>query len=192
MVLSKRERYVVIGTVIAVSALALDRFGITPLLRRRSETEVRKERLLSELRQARALLEHRQQFASKWQEMVKAGLQSDPVAAESQVLHAIRDWAEESGVALLLLKPSRMTSKGRLHEIAFQATGNGNMRAITRLLWRIQTASIPIRITKLQLSARQEGKDDLLAELYLSTIHMPAQSTPAATTSPSDRSGGDK
>ena len=194
MVLSRRERYVLIGTVIvvvAVVALVLDRFVLTSVPPEGlSETEAQKPDAPSEANQAETLLANRRQMAPKWREMLKSGMKGDPAAAESQVLHAIRDWAEASGLTMSLIKPDRLTEKTRLPEIAFQAAGTGTMDSVRGLLWRIQTASIPIKVTELQLTARKEGTDDLTVQLRLSTVYVPAPPQPAtAPVAPPGRAG---
>jgi hypothetical protein len=191
MILSERERYIVLGTVLAVVALALDHFALTPLLAGRSEADNRKKALVAEMSRARSTLKLSQGLKPRWREMVQAGIKSEPAEAESQVLHAIRDWAEESGAALSLLKPDRQTDKTRLPEISFQASGAGNMKALARLLWRIQSAAIPIKVTKVQVSARKEGSDDLSFQLNLSTVYSPSRPAPAtAASGPSATPGG--
>lgn len=171
MVLSKRERYALIGALLALGALTLDRVVLGPWLTRRSARAAQTARFAADLVRARSQISHGRQSGPKWREMVAAGLKADPAEAESQVLHAIRDWAEESGLSLSLLKPDRLTEKSRLPGIAFQASGAGNMKGVTRLLWRIQTAAIPIKVTELQINARKEGADDLTFQFRLSTVY---------------------
>jgi hypothetical protein len=181
MVLSRRERYVLIGTLVAVGALAADRLVMSPLLNRVNETQARRDNLLSELERAKTLLSYRHDLAPRWRQMVQTGMKNDPAEAESQVLHAIRDWAEESGLSLSLLKPDRLTEKTRLPEIGFQASGTGTMNGVARFLWRARTASIPIKVAEVQISARKEGTDDLSFQLRLSTVYAPARPATAAT-----------
>ena len=180
MVLSKRERYVFLGTLIAVGALALDRFALSPLLDQRSATKTQSASLARQLARAQGLMEHRDRAAPKWREMIQAGMKNDPAEARSQVLHAVRNWAEASGVALSLLKPERLTEKKQLPEIVFQASGTGTLSAVAKLLWRMQTATIPVKITEMQIGARKEGMDNLSFQLRISTVYAPGPSAPAA------------
>ena len=97
------------------------------------------------------------------------------------MLHALRDWSQETGFALSSLKPGKTTERGDLLETSFQAAGTGPIEAMARLLWRIETASLPLRIEQLQLGARKEGADDLSLQLSLSSLCLPpAQETQAA------------
>jgi Tfp pilus assembly protein PilO len=191
MVLSGRERYIFIGVVIALAALVLDRLVLSPFLIGLSAMETQRASLSSQLSRDNALVESRGKLQSQWSEMVKAGMKSDPAGAEIQVLQSIRDWARESGISLSLLKPDRLAGKSRLPEISFQASGTGNMNAVSQLLWRVQTAKIPIKLTELQIGARKEGVDDLSFQMRVSTVYAPPRPSPAsAPSSRPETSGG--
>jgi len=182
MILSKRERLIIAATLIVVAALVLDRYAVTPLLDARDAAEAQKQGLLDEMDRGRAMLESEREIGPRWQKMVAAGLRRDPTEAESQVLHAVGDWATEAGLRLSSMKPDRLSEKQPLQEINFQATGTGSMNAIARFLWRVETAGIPIRLKELQLGSRKEGTDDLTLQLRLSTLYQ-------ATPSPAPTSG---
>jgi Tfp pilus assembly protein PilO len=193
MILSRRERLIIAATLIAVAALVLDRYAVTPLLDARDAAEVQKQGLLDEMDRGRTMLASEREIGPKWQKMVAAGLRRDPTEAESQVLHAVGDWAMEAGLRLSSLKPDRAPEKKHLQEINFQATGTGSMNAVSRFLWRVETAGIPIRVKELQLGSRKEGTDDLTLQLRLSTIYQAGRpAAPSEAGVPGHTTGGDE
>lgn len=115
---------------------------------------------------------------------MRPGLQSNRPsgAAESQVLHALGRWAGETGLGLVSLQPERLTEETLLPEIEFRASGTGSMATVSRFLWRLETAEIPLRIKGLQLTSRKDGQDDLSLQLTFSTLYVPTDETdrPAA------------
>lgn len=181
MVVSKRERIVIITAAVAIAALGLDRFVLDPLLEGRSQAQSDMESTTADIGRASATLQREHDLAAKWHSMLDAGIKSQPAEAESQVLHAVRDWAEECGVTLSLLKPDRSKDKTLMPKVTLQASGTGSMEAIAKLLWQVQNAKIPLRITDLQLASRKEGADDLNIQLRLSTIYLPSASSPKPT-----------
>ena len=191
MVLSKRERYIVLGAALVVVGMGLDTFALSPLMEARDAAATEKGKLTVEMNRARKAIDLGLELAPRWLAMNKAGLKDDPGEAESQVLHSMRDWMEKSRVEIALLKPERLAEKTQLPQVVIQASGNGSMESIARLLWRIQTATIPIRITELQLSARKEGIDDLSVQLRLTTVYTPASSRAASQAVTTSRSTGD-
>jgi hypothetical protein len=175
MVLSRREKTIAIAAGAALLLLALDQLVFARLISAREQSANSVLSLQRQVKKEQTLVDNRRQTAPRWQEMLKAGLKSDPAEAESLALHALRDRAEECGVALTLLKPERLTpsdKKARMAEIVVQAAGTGKLEGIARLLYRLQTAGIPVKVTELQINSRKEGVDDLTFQLRLSTVYL--------------------
>jgi len=175
VVLSKRERYVAIITIMVVAILVGDRYIVTPFLDRSAKMEAERQSLLGEMEQATSLFKRRKLMEQKWQEMVSGGLESDASKAESQVLHAVRNWSQECGLVLSSVKPERVVGEGNLQEIAFMVAGTGTMSSVGQFLWRVETASLPLKIKEIQLGSRKEGADDLSLQLRLSALHLAAE-----------------
>jgi hypothetical protein len=190
MVFTKRERTIIVVTLSVLGILGIDRYVLTPLLDRYEQSEVRRESLQAEMVKARSLLERRELIAPRWRQMVTDGLQRDPAEAESQALHAVQDWAADAGLDLSSLKPERAREPLKLEplrekptlerpremtelrEITLHAAGTGSMAAVSRFLWLVETAPIPIKVKVLQLGARQEGTDNLTLQVRLSTLYL--------------------
>lgn len=181
MVISKRERYIVIGALVAVGLLAADQFAISPLFEEMAATQAQQSRLSAEWSRAQKLLDHRRKLAPQWKQKLDSGMKSDATEAEAQIFHAFRGWAEESGVVMGMLLAERLSGKSRLPQIDFQATGTGGMNGIARLLYRMQGAVMPLKLTEVQINARKEGTDDLAFTLRFSTLYLPQRPTAAST-----------
>jgi hypothetical protein len=171
MFLSKRERFIIAAAVIVVALLVLDRYVVSPLLECCDRAAARKEGVLADIQRGQDLLARKREIGPKWREMIAGGLKRDPAEAESQILHAVGDWARDAGLKMSSVKPERMPDKRSLQEISFQAAGTGPMNAVARFLWRLETSKVPIRIKELQLGSRKEGTDDLTLQLRLSTLY---------------------
>jgi|WetSurMetagenome_2_1015567.scaffolds.fasta_scaffold12861_2 hypothetical protein len=190
MILSKRERVIVGIVAVCVTAFLLDTFVIQRMQDLQRKAEDQRPNLEVKKQDGESALSHQKALAPKWKEIVDGGLKHDPTEAESQVLHALADWSREAGVKIVAMKPERAveneSQKKALQEIAFVASGTGTMSGITRLLYRIETAKIPLRIKNLQMGSRKEGTNDLSVELRLSTLYesaaQPAAKTTEATT----------
>ena len=172
MVLSKRERLLAAATVLAVAVLALDRFLLAPFMDLRAQAETEKQSLIGQMERATSLFALKGRLRPKWDEMLAGGLKGDPFDAETQVLHAVRDWSQEAGLDLASVKPERVALEGDIQEITFQAAGTGPMSAVARFLWLLETTSLPLRIKDLQLGSRTEGRDDLSLQLRISTLYL--------------------
>ena len=189
MILSKRERRIAMLTIIAAAFLVFYRGLLTPYFGQRTQLTVDKQSLLVNIEHAHDLFARRKNLSPKWEEMLKSGLKPDAASAESAVLNALRDWAEESGLMLSSLKPERSTKRGQLQEITFQAVCVGSMNGVSKFLWQIENAALPVKISDLQLSTRKEGADDLTLQVRIAALCLepPSAKTskiaPAAATS---------
>ena len=173
MVFTKREKIVVAATVAALCVLVLDVYVLAPLLDERAAAAARKQRLLGKFAKATSLLKRRRLLGRKWDRMLADGMKRDPAEAESQLLRSLRDWATDVGVSLSSLRPERSAEKTELPEVTVHAAATGSMWAVSQLLYRIETARIPVQVTMLQLGSRRDGADDLSLHLRVSTLYAP-------------------
>ncbi len=172
MALSKRERYIALVALTAVALLVGDRYIVTPVLNLRAQIDTGTRSMSGQMERAESLFSRRTMLGRKWNEMIAGGLKADPGEAESRVLHAMRDWADEAGLTLWSIKPERLEQDQDLQEIAFQASGTGSMSAVSRFLWHIETTKLPLRVEQLQVGARKEGTDALSLQLRVSTLYL--------------------
>ena len=171
--MNQRERTVGLITLIVLGALGLYQFVVDPLLGRRSELSTQLASARSDVSDRKDLIDRGKRADSAWKSMVSGGLRKDQSDAESAVLHSVRDWAQEAGMNLSGLTPARPEKEKDFFKITVRASGNGRMSEIARFLHKIQTATIPVRITELQINNRgREGADDLGVQLAISTIYL--------------------
>ena len=193
MVFTKRERLIIAATVAVLCLLVLDVYVLSPLLDRRATAAGDKTRLVARLSQAQTLLERRRLLSGRWRQMLSGGMKRAPAEAESQLLRSLRDWSAEAGVRLSSLRPERSTEKSELPEITVHAAGSGSMRAVYRLLLRIEKAQMPVKTRMLQLGSRRDGTDDLSLQVRVSTLYLPEgrSSTEEVAGRPAEE-GGDR
>ena len=193
MVFTKRERIIIAATIAVLCLLVLDFYVLTPLLDTRADLKDEHAQLLAKLTRAKNLLKRRHLLAPKWRSMVDGGMRRDPAEAESQILRSLRNWSAETRVALSSQRPDRSAEKTELPEITIHVAGTGSMATVSRLLWLIETARVPIKIEMLQLGSRKDGTDDLSLHLKVSTLYVlsdsPSDKGPARGVGPG---GGDR
>jgi hypothetical protein len=173
MVLSKRERSIVITTVVVVGGLGLYQYVVDPLVTRYSELRKQVETATLEKRQNDLLVRKAQVESRRWGELSRGALKSDAATADSQAYNSIGDWALNSGMSLASLKPEGQPQREKeFIRTTFRASGTGTMKQIGNFLYKIQTASIPVRVTDLQVNSKKEGTDDLVIQIGISTVYL--------------------
>jgi len=171
MVLSKRERLILIATVLVLGALIGDRFVVKPIKTRLEQTEVTKQQLLAELNQAQSLFERRRLLERKWKTVLSDGLRSG-AEAESRIARALDQWSSQARLTLSSVKPERVASDKGLQEMTFTVAGRGNMYAVAQFLWQVETASLPIKVKDMQLGSTSEGGESMSLQVRLSALYL--------------------
>jgi hypothetical protein len=177
-----------------VGILVLDWVVLTPLIDRRQVVDAQMRLAREEVDRADRLFNNRIRLNRKWNEMSGTALKSDGATAESQIIRAVGDWALDAGLNLSSVKPERSEKDRQFQKIAFRANATGNMAAISKFIWRLQTSKIPVRVIDLSITTRRDGTDDLSLDLGISTLYMPPetngkQETASGKNEPTSREG---
>ena len=173
MAMNKRERWVGIITVAVLALLGVYQFVVDPLLIRRQELARQVADAKDAIQRNGDLSDRSKRAGRQWREMISGGLRKDASETESVLLHSLRDWAQDANMSLSGLTPARPEKDKDFYRITVRATGSGRMESIGRFLHRIQTASIPVRVTELQINSRgREGNDDLSVQMSISTVYL--------------------
>jgi hypothetical protein len=172
ILMSQRERYIAMGAGGAVVLLLLNYFVLEPYMDERNAIATRTTNLYKQLSDANDLFARERKLKPVWDQMQR-GLSVDSSTAESQAEQAVLDWADTSGVSLTGIRPGKTSQEGKFTMVSFVVTGTCAMPDLARMLWSLESARIPLRISEVQLKPRKEGTDDLLATFTLSALCMP-------------------
>ena len=172
MVLSKRERQILIVTMAVIMIFVFDRYMWTPVMEARRDVHLERQELLNEMERADRLFKQRNRIKDDWNEMKNGGLSGDASATESGVLNAIGSWAQDSGLTLSSIKPDRENGEGEMQEIIFNLACSGNMNSIGQFLWQVENSALPLKITEFQLGSREEDGREMSLQLKVSALYI--------------------
>jgi hypothetical protein len=161
---------IAICTAATLGLLVLDQFVLTPYLQLRESVETQRDKVMQAVSDANSVFDRQRRLRKVWTEMQQGGLKTDASQAESQALHAILDWAQSAGVTIASFKSERPVKNHDFQIIGFHVTGTGSMSAISRMLWGMESAKIPVRLNDMQITPRKEATDDLTIQLSVSTL----------------------
>jgi hypothetical protein len=166
VVLSKRERYVFVATVLVVAVLVLDQFLVSPLFARRQELEAETLTKQRQWDKSQKLVTDSKRMGKRWVEM------STVLKSESPILDNVIQWANAAGMTVSSSKPERTDIGKEFILTTSRVTGTGTVAQIGNFLWRIRVATIPVRITDMTITSKKEGTDDLSLQLGIATIYL--------------------
>jgi type II secretion system (T2SS) protein M len=190
VVLSKREKFIGIGVLSALSLFALDSLLIEPYWSSRSDLLAQQDKAQQQIDDNNSLFSRQHRLLKVWRDIQQGGLRPDAEQAESLAHHALLDWAQDSGVNIDSLGKPEITPLGKFQVIKLNINATGTMAQISNLLWALETAKIPMRVHELQLSARREGTDDLTIRLMISTLCLPPDNSAAPPAASVAAAGG--
>lgn len=191
MILSKREKYVAIGTATAIALLVIDSFIVEPFISELSAIQDGRAQAARQIVDAAATFSHQNKLKKIWADMQANGLKTQEAQADSQLYHALLDWAQQAGANTQVLKSDLPKKEGLFTVIGYRVTATGTMRSISRLLWDLETATIPIRVTDVRVTPQREGTDDLSLQVGVSTLCAPPDAvTPPAQAGMDERGVG--
>ncbi|HEV7299350.1 MAG TPA: GspMb/PilO family protein [Tepidisphaeraceae bacterium] len=173
MKLSNREKYVGIGAAVVIGLFALDSVLLSPLLARLNDADQRVALANRELREADQLFQNSLRARRKWKDMAGDTVKTDESAGQSQLLNRVDGWAQDAGLPLSALKTGRGEGEQGFQRISVQATAAGTMAQVSRFLYSVHTAKVPVRVSELQIASRKEGTDDLALQVSISSIYAP-------------------
>jgi len=195
MAMSTRERLIAIGTGLAALVFVGDRYALSPYMKAREEVETDLRTTSNKLTEANRRLARAERLDRDWKAMEAGGLKHDMSAAELQILEAVGDYAKDAGVNITSRTPQSEARVDRTQIVRLRASGKGTTGSVAKLLWRVETASIPLKVDELTLAANKPGTDDLTVTLVVSTIWVrPAEPAdakgPGGPAAPSRRGAG--
>ncbi len=173
--LSKREKNIGIIACAIFGLLALDRILVTPLWTRITEADARIEAAQDSLIETNHLFQRELAARRDWKTQAGDTLPSDAPSAQIQLLNLSRDWGQSAGLSLASLKPERDEKEQGYQKITIRVTATGSMRQVSRFLYSIQTARVPVRVSDFSIASRREGMDELTVQLGLATIYLPPE-----------------
>lgn len=183
MNISKRERYIIIITVLALVVLLGDQVVLGPYLSRQQSDQELMNSLTLKLDAQQRLLQRENSIHQSWAAMQSQGLNSSASAAEALLIQGFQKWSEDAGLKNVAFTPARPRLRSALQQVTLQVSATGPLSSISRFFWNVQAAEIPVRVQQLQLGARKEGTDDLTVSIMLSTIYLPPkEAAPEALT----------
>ncbi|MBM4027390.1 MAG: hypothetical protein FJ280_18585 [Planctomycetes bacterium] len=167
MGLSKRERLIVLLTILSVGALAGDRLVRAPIANRLGALRNDRDQALAQVEKAKILLQQREQVARK------TVLWND-AEAESGVARALERWSREARLTLTSVTPDRMAGDKGVREIVFVVAGKGPLDALAWFLYQVETSDLPLKVKSMQIGSASEAGDSMSLELRLSTLYLAA------------------
>src|ERR1700733_3864742 len=122
MVVSKREKFIAIGVGVAVALFLLDTYVFEPYWDQLSVIDQANVKATQQLNDATTLFARQRKLQKIWTDMQSIGLRADEAEADSQLQHALLDWAQQAGVDPPALRNDPPRKEGMFVVIGYHVT----------------------------------------------------------------------
>jgi hypothetical protein len=176
MTLSKRERQISVVVLVAAALLVLDQLALSPYLDRRRALMDEASARADELTDVTRVMKREQQLRRILVEMGTAmagragGQQADPSQAEGRFLMLLDEWEKQAGVARASFQRLRSVEAYGFTRLTFQVSATGRMPAIAGLIYRVETAPIPLHVDQLQIMLSGGSGEELQVQFTVSAL----------------------
>ena len=170
MALSRREKMYAIGTGLAALVFVGNYYVLEPYTQAREKVTTELQTNSQKLLSARQLMKRASREEREWRALESGGLKKDQSEAQFVVLDAVGEWAREAGVSLTSRTPQPESRADRTQVLRLRALGKCSAAAAAKLLWRVETSPVPLKVDELTLTTNKPGTDDLTINLVVSTI----------------------
>lgn len=179
MTLSKRERQIAVVVLAAAALFVVDQVALSPYLAERTRLQDAAATKAAELADVRRVMKEEGKLRGVLVRMGAAlgdaaggqgGQQADASWAEGKILAALQEWERSAGVGKASFNRLRSTEQYGFTRLTFQVSATGRMPAIAALIYKAETATIPLRIDQMQVMLSGESGEELQVQLTLSTL----------------------
>lgn len=179
MVLSKRERIILIVTLACVGILVVNQFVVNTVWDELKRLGTERDDLRQELDDATLLLQRYDAQQGKWAELLANGMRNR-ATAESKVMAGRREWSEAARLTSGNFRPEDITADKGMRELIFTVDGRGSLASVARFLYEIETSAVPVKVREIQLgTGGNDAGASLTYTLRLSILYISEESTPS-------------
>lgn len=169
MAMSNRERYLSIAVLLAGGAFVVDAVALGPYLAHRTALLEQHQARQKDLAAARQTVGRERQLRRMLAGMGQF-VAADSSGAEGQFLQLLHGWEKEAGVGKASFQRLRAAELEGFTHLTFHVTATGSMPAVSALIYRVETAPIPLRVDDVRIAPRKEGGDELQVQLIVSAL----------------------
>ena len=167
----KREKLLLIATLVAAGLLVLNYMVITPLSNHWNARQDRIKSLKDTIATGRTLQQNAKTIEEQWNRMFTNTLPVNPTLAESQLFKAFQNWAASSQVNLVSQKPQPKDSEDPAYfNEEWHADVTGNLNQIFNFLYSVESSPMGLKVDSIEVSARDDRGSQLALGLTVSGL----------------------
>lgn len=173
MEIKSREWMLKAAVGVVVGLFLLDRMVLSPAIASWKKQSEKLNVMRQKVTRGRQLIEREKSIRGRWDEMQRTDLDHDSSAAENDVFKSLNRWARESHINFTSLTPQwRAHEDSGYDTFECRATATGDQASLGRLLYEIETDTLPARIEDCEMVTRDPQGKQLSLSLRFSFVRI--------------------
>ena len=173
-----RERLLLIVALSAVGIFVVDKMILGPLGNLWSERSTRITELQQSIERGKNLLDRETTITRRWSDMQRTSLSKNSSSAEETVITAANQWGDDSGITFTSFKPQWILYDEDYQTYDCRANATGDLESISRFVFALETASLPVRAEEIEITSRDDSGNNLTLALRFSGLQFKGDNQP--------------
>lgn len=170
MKINNRQQFLLVLTIAAIALLAGDKLIWTPLSHAWTERGKEIARLRLQVADGKSLIKREQAIRSRWDRMRTNTLPNNQSLAQEQVLKALVNWSQESGVGINGTSPQWKNDANDYKTLVCRVDASGTLWTLSRFLYDIEQGPMALKVESVDLSSHDNNGQQLTLALQLSGL----------------------
>lgn len=168
--ISAKEKRLLIIALAAIALLIGDKYIFSPAFAKRNEIKAQKDSASAQLEKAQNLIRSSKSVSGRWQSYQDSGLSAEPQELESTLLRFVDETSRSCGLTLSFVQPGDTDIENGFGTLEYQISGAGSMRSVTRFLYEVETAQLPVKVESFQAGASDESGRNITVQINISAL----------------------
>jgi hypothetical protein len=173
--IENRQQLLTLVAVGIVAVLAADRLVLSPLARGWKARSERIATLKESVSRGQALLDRAATMERRWEGMQEHDLSAEISAAENEVLKSVASWARDSRITFTSMIPQWKNNEEGYWTMECRASAIGDLRAVTRFLFALETDPLAVRLEECEVGSRDEKGQQMTLTVRFSALRLPPE-----------------
>jgi hypothetical protein len=170
MKVENRQQFLLIMTAVAFALLIGNSLIYEPLAKWWSSRAARIKTLQQEVTEGKGMLRRESSLHSRWAYMRANALTNNTSAAAQQVISALDNWANASGVQVGNITPSWNKDSTNYMTFNCHVPASGTLGALSQFVYQIEKGPMPLKLDSMTLAGRDDTGQTLALDLQLSGL----------------------
>jgi Tfp pilus assembly protein PilO len=165
-----RQQLLVVLAIAFVAVFAGDKLLFTPLGHLWTAREQEIGKLRRQVADGSALIRREDTLRSHWDQMQTNTLPTSQSLSQEQVLKAVENWSQESGVSLNGTTPQWKQDTDEYKTLVCKVDASGTLWALSRFLYDIEKGPMALKVDSVYLSSKDNAGQVMSLGLQISGL----------------------